>query len=158
NLQRQSLFDESDVAGHLPKAAAAAGRLSAVNSEIDVRGTVIDLTSETIRDALAGADVVVDGTDNFETRYLVNDYCVAHGTPWVYAGVLGSRGSTMTVVPGSTPCLRCVFPVAPEAGSAPTCDTAGVFGPAVHLVAAIQTSEAIKLALGGLDAISHDLF
>jgi molybdopterin/thiamine biosynthesis adenylyltransferase len=148
NLQRQSLFDERDVLERAPKAIAAAERLRSVNSDIEITPVVADVTSANIEELTAGADILIDGTDNFETRYLVNDLAVKTNRPWVYGGVIAGGGVTMTIRPGVSPCLRCVFPVAPEAGSAPTCDTAGVLGPAVHVIASFQASEAIKLAVG----------
>ncbi len=157
NLQRQSLFSEDDVAEHLPKAAAAARRLGAINDEVEIRTEITDLHAGNAERLLAGADIILDGTDNFETRYLINDVAVKHGIPWVYGGVISSGGSTMTIRPGETPCLRCVFPDAPEPGSAPTCDTAGVIGPAVQTVASIQAAEAMKLAVGDLAATNRAL-
>ncbi len=157
NLQRQSLFDETDVAAHLPKAEAAAARLRRINSAVAIEPIVADAHSANIRELVGDAAILVDGTDNFETRYLLNDLAISLGRPWVYGGVIGGYGMTMTVIPGETPCLRCVFPESPEPGSAPTCDTAGVFGPAVQLIAAIEASETIKLALGDREAINREL-
>lgn len=158
NLQRQSLFDEQDVEAHVPKAAAAADKLGRVNSAIEVRSVVEDINSATIERLLGGVDLVVDGLDNFETRYLINDAAVKLGVPWVYGGVIGTYGLTMTIRPGSTACLRCVFPEPPAAGSAPTCDTAGVLGPAVDVIAAMQAAEAIKLIVGDTAALNPGLF
>jgi len=157
NLQRQSLYDEGDVAARTPKAIAAAERLKRVNRDIEIIPVVADITSANIEALTAGADILVDGTDNFETRYLINDLAVKTNRPWVYGGVIGGGGATMTIRPHRSPCLRCVFPTMPEAGSAPTCDTAGVLGPAVHVIAAFQASETIKLALGAVDRINADL-
>jgi adenylyltransferase/sulfurtransferase len=157
NLQRQSLFDEQDVVDGIPKAVAAARRLNAVNSDIVIDARVLDVTSANIESLIADVDFVVDGSDNFEVRYLINDACVKLDKPWVYGGVIGSYGMSMTIQPGKTPCLRCIFPEAPAAGDAPTCDTAGVIGPAVTVVAGIQSAEALKLAVGDLDALNHDL-
>lgn len=157
NLQRQSLFDEQDVAEGLPKAVAAARRLAAANSDVTLEPCVVDINSTNIESLVADVDFVVDGSDNFEVRYLVNDACVKHGKPWVYGGVIGSYGMSMTLRPGSTPCLRCVFPEAPAPGEAPTCDTAGVLGPVVALIAAVESAEAMKLALGDLDALNPNL-
>jgi adenylyltransferase/sulfurtransferase len=157
NLQRQSLFAEEDVAEHMPKAAAAARRLEAINGEIDVRPEITDLHAGNAERLLADADIVIDGTDNFETRYLINDVAVKRGIPWVYGGVISSGGTTMTIRPGDTPCLRCVFPDPPDPGTAPTCDTAGVIGPAVQIVAAIQAAEAMKLIVGDLEATNQSL-
>lgn len=157
NLQRQTLFDEADVAAHVPKAAAAAARLAQINSEITVVPVVADVNPVTIESLLAGVDLIVDGLDNFETRYILNDAAVKHGIPWVCGGVIGAYGMTMTVRPGQSACLRCVFPEPPAAGSAPTCDTAGVLGPAVDVVAGLQVAEAMKLAVGALDALNPGL-
>ena len=157
NLQRQTLFDEADVADHLPKAAAAAARLRRINGDVRIEPVVTDVNPTNVERLANDADLIVDGTDNFETRYLINDVAVKRGIPWVYGGVIGGYGMTMTIRPGQTPCLRCVFPEPPPAGTAPTCDTAGVLGPAVGLVAALQTAEALKLAVGDVEALNHDL-
>jgi adenylyltransferase/sulfurtransferase len=148
NLQRQALYDEADVAHHLPKAVAAAEKLRRANGQIAIDPIVADVDSASIERLLQGVDVAVDGLDNFETRYLLNDAAVKGGVPWVYGGVIGTYGLTMTIRPGISACLRCVFPEPPPAGSAPTCDTAGVLGPAVDLIAAIQVAEVLKLAVG----------
>jgi adenylyltransferase/sulfurtransferase len=158
NLQRQSLYSEADVRERTPKAIAAAQRLALVNSQITIEPHVDDLNSSTIGNLLAGADLVVDGTDNFDTRYLLNDYAVANNLPWIYGGVIGSYGMTMTIRPGTTACLRCVFPEAPPPGTAPTCDTAGVIGPAVQMVASIEAAEALKFLVGAVDKLNDGLF
>jgi adenylyltransferase/sulfurtransferase len=145
NLQRQSLFDESDVDRGLPKAVAAEARLRAVNSEVAVRGVVADLQADNAQELLAGATVVLDGTDNFETRFLVNDLCVREGIPWVYGACVGAYGLALCVRPKTTPCLRCLLETLPRPGSGPTCDTAGVVAPIVHAIAGIQAAEALKL-------------
>jgi adenylyltransferase/sulfurtransferase len=157
NLQRQSLYDEDDVARHLPKAVAAAEKLRRANGAIRIDPVVADVDSGAIERLLDGVDVVVDGLDNFETRYLLNDAAVKRGLPWIYGGVIGTYGLTMTIRPGTSACLRCVFPEPPAAGTAPTCDTAGVLGPAVDLVAAIQATEVVKLAVGDLDSLNDGL-
>ena len=157
NLQRQTLYDEADVERHLPKAVAAAEKLRRANGEIAIEPVVTDIDQDTIRDLLEGVDIAIDGLDNFETRYLLNDASVQQGLPWVYGGVIGTYGVTMTIRPGTSACLRCVFPEPPPAGSAPTCDTAGVLGPAVDLVASIQATEAIKLAVGDHQALNEGL-
>jgi len=157
NLQRQTLFDEADVAEHLPKAAAASARLRRINGDVRIEPVVADVNATNIERLASDVDLIVDGTDNFETRYLINDVAVKRGLPWVYGGVIGSYGMTMTIRPGETPCLRCVFPEPPPAGSAPTCDTAGVLGPAVGMVAALQVAEALKLAVGDVEAMNTDL-
>jgi adenylyltransferase/sulfurtransferase len=152
NLQRQLLFDEDDVAARTPKAPAAAKRLRKINSGIEIADLVADVTSLNVEKIIAGADVVLDGTDNFETRYLLNDVCVKAGKPWVYGGVLGSEGMVMAVRPGRTACLRCVFPDPPDSTSQPTCETNGVLNTVVAVVAAWQSTEILKLLLGHPDA------
>ncbi len=148
NLQRQLLYDEHDLAENLPKAAAAERKLRAINSEIEVRGLVTDVNAENIEALIAGMTLVMDGTDNFETRYIVNDACVKHGIPWIYTGAVSSYGMSQTIIPGETACLRCLFADIPPAGSVATCDTAGVVGPLVSVVASISATEAIKLMVG----------
>jgi adenylyltransferase/sulfurtransferase len=132
---------------------AAERALSAINPEIVVRGVVDDLRAGTAEDLLSGADVVCDGTDNFETRYLINDWTVRNGVPWVYGGVIGTGGIVLPIVPGESACLACVFETAPEAGSLPTCETAGVLGTAVAVVAGVQTTEILKLLVGATDTL-----
>ncbi len=153
NLQRQSLFDESDVARGMPKAAAAAGRLSALNSEVAVRGIVADLAPDNAGELLGGSTVVLDGTDNFETRFLVNDVCVRDGIDWVYGACVGAYGLALAIRPRVTPCLRCVLEEMPPPGASPTCDTAGVIAPVVHVVAGIQVAEALKMLAGKTEAL-----
>ncbi len=157
NLQRQSLFDEQDVIDGIPKVIAATKRLRAVNSEVTIEPHVMDVNSSNIEPLISDVDFVVDGSDNFEIRYLINDVCIKLGKPWVYGGVIGSYGMTMTIRPDKTPCLRCVFPDAPAPGEAPTCDTAGVIGPAVNVVAGMQSAEALKLAVSAIDSLNPDL-
>ena len=147
NLQRQWLFDESDAAQALPKAAAAARALARINSGIEVRPVVADLTPENIADLLAGADVILDGTDNFDTRFLLNDYAVSRGVPWIYGAAVGSYGLTMPVIPGRTACFRCVYPE-PPGGVQPTCETAGILNAAISLVASLQVAAALKILCG----------
>ena len=147
NLQRQALFDEADAAASLPKAVAAARKLAAFNSEIAVEPQVADLTPENIAPLLRGAQLLLDGTDNFETRYLLNDFAVQQALPWIYCAAVGSYGSTMNILPGETACLACLFPEPPQ-GPLETCETAGVLGPAVSLIAAVATGEALKLLVG----------
>ena len=148
NLQRQSLFDESDAAESLPKAIAAARSISAFNSEIVVEARVDDLVPDNINVLLEGMDVILDGTDNFETRYLVNDYAVERSLPWIYAAAVGSYGVTLNVLPGKTACLACIFPDTPH-GMVETCETSGILNTAVNLVASIAATEAVKLLVGG---------
>ncbi len=148
NLQRQVLYDEDDLRANLPKAVAAERKLRRINSQVEVAGTVADLNAENAEDLLAGADLVMDGADNFEVRYIINDVCVKHGIPWVYCGVVASYGMTMTIVPHQTSCLRCLFPDAPPPGVTPTCDTAGIANPIVTVVAGIAAAEGLKLLVG----------
>lgn len=148
NLPRQVLFDESDARDRVPKAPAAARRLRTVNSACRIEARVVDVTASNVEGLLAGSHVVLDGTDTFETRFLLNDACVKAGTPWVHAGVVGSYGQVLAVVPGETACLACWLGEAPEPGSGPTCDTAGVLGPAVAAIAALQSAEALRLLAG----------
>jgi molybdopterin-synthase adenylyltransferase len=153
NLQRQSLFDEADVALGLPKAAAAETHLRALNADVEVRGVVTDLVSDNADALLASADLVLDGTDNFETRFLLNDVCVRAGIPWVYGACVGSYGLALLVRPKVSPCLRCLLEERPAPGSGPTCDTAGVVAPIVHVIAGIQVGEALKLLAGRVDSL-----
>ena len=153
NLQRQSLFDEQDAAEGLPKAVAAQRRLRRVNSAVTVRGIVADVASENARSLVEGQDLVLDGTDNFETRFLLNDVCVQAGVPWVYGACVGSHGLALLVRPGRTPCLRCLLGELPPAGSQPTCDTVGIVSPIVHVVAGVQAAEALKLLAGRTEAL-----
>lgn len=153
NLQRQVLYDEQDVAAQLPKAEAAARKLRIINSDVTVEPVVADLTSDNIGMLAAGVQVIVDGTDNFETRFLVNDYAFEHSIPWVHAGCVGCHGQVMTFRPGKTICFRCLMGGVPEPGSGETCDTAGVLGPAVNVIASLQSLDAIKLLSGREDAI-----
>jgi molybdopterin/thiamine biosynthesis adenylyltransferase len=148
NLQRQLLFDEQDLADNLPKAVAAERKLHRINSDIDVRGLVTDVNPENIESLITGATLVMDGTDNFETRYILNDACIKHNIPWIYTGAVASYGMSQTIIPGQTACLRCYFENVPPPGASPTCDTAGVVGPLVAAMAAISATEAIKLIVG----------
>ena len=157
NLQRQILFDEQDVADNLPKAEAAARKLRKINSAIEIEAVVTDLDHSNAIDLMGDADLILDGTDNFETRYLINDAAVKLNKPWIYGGVIGSEGQTMTIVPGETPCLRCVIETAPPPGMTPTCETAGVLGPAVAVIASFEAVEAIKLLAGKKEALNRDL-
>ena len=159
NLQRQLLFDEQDVRDRLPKAVAAARRLRAINAAITIEDVVADVTAGTIADLMRPADLIIDGTDNFETRYLLNDAAVKEGKPYVYGGVLATEGAVMAVRPGRGPCLRCIFPDPPDARNLPTCETQGVLNTAVVWVAALQVTEMIKLLLhpAGTDFKLHAL-
>jgi len=182
NLQRQVLFDEADAASGVPKAAAAKARLQQINSGIEIEARVSDFNARNAEALSRGADIILDGLDNFETRYLLNDLAVARGLPYIYGGAVATTGLSMAILPHgaqrrpptsragdratavtwsdeqATPCLRCVFPEAPPAGTSPTCDTAGVLGGAVQAVAAHQATQAIKMLSGNLDAIDRRLF
>jgi len=147
NLQRQFLFEESDAAEMIPKAVAAARRLHRINSAIDVRAVVADLNPANAEELLADAGVILDGTDNFETRYLINDVAVSRGVPWIYGAAVGSYGIEMPVIPGRTACFRCVYPD-PPAGAQPTCDTAGVLNAITAAIAALQVADAVKILSG----------
>ncbi|HEX8708908.1 MAG TPA: ThiF family adenylyltransferase [Pyrinomonadaceae bacterium] len=157
NLQRQTMFTEEDARERLPKAVACASHLGAINSEVETEAEVMDVNHSNVERLVRGCDVVLDGTDNFATRYLINDACVKHGANWVYGAAVGSYGVTMTVRPGLAPCLRCVFEEAPPAGSAQTCDTAGVIMPIISVVAAVQVTEALKLLTGQLESLHGSL-
>src|SRR3954470_1596241 len=157
NLQRQVLFDEADIAANLPKAEAAARKLRVVNSTVTIEPVVTDIDRTNILELTKDADIILDGTDNFEIRYLINDVSVKFNKPWVYGGSIGSHGQTMTILPGQTPCLRCVFEAAPSAGEAGTCETAGVLAPIVSIIASFQATEALKLLTGQLDRVNREL-
>lgn len=146
NLQRQSLFDEDDAAQARAKAVAAEARLRRLNSDVAVRGIVADLDAALARELVAENDLVLDGTDNFETRYLLNDVCLRAGVPWVYGACVAAHGAVLAVRPGRTPCLRCVLGERPQAGE--SCDTDGVIAPIVQVVAGLQSAEALKIAAG----------
>lgn len=156
NLQRQALFTESDAARVLPKAVAAEAHLKQANSRVCARGVVADLTPENAAELLGAVHVILDGTDNFETRYLINDFAVRENIPWVYGAAVGSSGATMTIVPGETPCLACLFPE-PPSGMHATCDTEGVLGSAAAAVASMQVAEALKLLVGDIQALHGKL-
>jgi molybdopterin-synthase adenylyltransferase len=157
NLQRQILFDEEDVASLLPKAVAAERHLRGVNSLVRIEAAVEDLNASTITRLLQGFDLIVDATDNFDARFLLNDYAVKSGIPWVYGACVGAYGLTFPVLPGDTPCLRCVFESAPPAGMSPSCDTAGVIGPIVGVIASLQAAEALKILAGRRDRVSRKM-
>ena len=157
NLQRQTMFSERDARERLPKAIAASRRLAEINSETNVEAEVADVTHSNVERLVEGCDVVLDGTDNFSTRYLINDACVKHGVAWIYGAAVGSYGVTMTIRPRQTPCLRCVFPETPAVASAPTCDTAGVIMPIISVVAAVQVSEALKILTGRTEELHGSL-
>jgi adenylyltransferase/sulfurtransferase len=159
NLQRQSLFDEADAREALPKAIAAERKLRAINSDVCVEGVVADLGRRNAEELLSGFPLLLDGTDNFETRFLLNDTAIKLGVPWIYAAVVTSYGVTLTIRPGETPCLACLIAARPEsalAGMEETCDTVGVLNAAVSVIASIQAAEAIKLLLGKFDPSERD--
>jgi adenylyltransferase/sulfurtransferase len=156
NLQRQVLFDEADAREALPKAEAARRKIAAFNSEIEVQAHVADLVPGNVHELLREAELVLDATDNFETRYLLNDYAVEQGKPWIYAAAVGSYAVTMNIVPGETACLACVFPEAPG-GAVETCDTAGILNTAVNLAASLEVTEALKWLVGARDKMRRTL-
>lgn len=156
NLQRQVLYDEEDVASGLPKAIAAKNRLSKINSEIELDAVVADVTPKNVEQLAAGVDVIVDGTDNFETRFLLNDVALKHCIPWIYGGCLGAEGQTLTILPGETPCLRCLMPEPPPPGSTPTCDAAGILGPIINVIGSLEAMEALKILGGKREAVSRE--
>jgi molybdopterin-synthase adenylyltransferase len=148
NLQRQFLFEEKHARSRLPKAVAAAEKLRAVNSEIAIEEVIADVTARNAEQLISGADVVLDGTDNLETRFLINDVALKTMKPWIYGAALGSEGMTMTVIPGHTACLRCLVPEAPQPGTMPGCDTEGVLSAATAVIASLQSAEALKILTG----------
>lgn len=158
NLQRQVLYDEEDVAAGLPKAIAAEARLRKINSGIEIEALVADVDHGNVAGLLSGVDMILDGTDNFETRFLLNDAALKFGIPWVYGGCIGCDGQTMTILPGETPCLRCLMPDGPPPpGASPTCDTAGILSPIINVIASIQANEALKVLSGHREAASRVL-
>ena len=156
NLQRQVLFDESDAAESLPKAVAASRRIRLFNSDIKVEGIVADLTPDNIEDLLEPAQLVLDGTDNFETRYLINDFAVSKNLPWIYTAAVGSYGVTMNILPGETACLSCIFPDSPT-GIVETCDTSGILNSCVNAIASLSATEALKYLVGANDKMRRTL-
>ncbi|HEX3985949.1 MAG TPA: ThiF family adenylyltransferase [Acidobacteriaceae bacterium] len=156
NLQRQLLFDEADARESRAKAEAARRKIAAFNAKVDVRAHVADLTPGNIHELLGAAEIVLDATDNFETRYLLNDYAVEQGKPWIYAAAVGAYAVTMNILPGETACLACIFPEPPE-GAVETCDTAGILNTAVNLAASIEVTEALKWLVGAHDKVRRTL-
>ena len=152
NLQRQTLYDESDAAEALPKAVAAARRLARVNSQIQIEPVVADLSPRSIEETFEGVELILDATDNFETRYLINDFAVREGIPWIYGAAVASYGVKLAVIPGSTACFRCVYPESPR-GAQPTCETEGVLGPVTAAIAALQAGDALKILSGHKDFV-----
>ena len=155
NLQRQVLFDEEDIKNQLPKAIAAERHLKKVNSSIEIEGIVADVNYTNIERLVAGADLILDGLDNFETRLLINDVSLKHGIPWVYGGAIAASGMTMNIIPGETPCFRCLYGSSGR-GITLTCDTAGVISPAPFIIASLQTAEAMKILVGSKE-VNRDL-
>jgi len=157
NLQRQTLFSEEDVRKGLPKAIAAQRRLGQVNSLVKVESLVSDVNHKNIEKFVEDVDCILDATDNFETRFLINDVAVKYKIPWIYGAAVGSHGLTMTILPHETPCLRCVFETMPPPGTSPTCDTAGVLSPIVNVIASLQVAEALKILTGNLHRINRQM-
>ncbi|MTV47549.1 thiazole biosynthesis adenylyltransferase ThiF [Heliobacillus mobilis] len=158
NLQRQVLYDEDDVERTMPKAIAAKKKLQSINSEINIEAVVTDLGWSNLEPLLEGVDLVVDGSDNFDLRFLLNDACVRSAIPWIYGGVTGAHGMAMVVLPEQGPCLRCLMPNPPAPGTIPTCDTAGILGPAIQMVTAFQSVEALKVLTDRVEDLSRGLF
>lgn len=154
NLQRQMLYDEEDAAATIPKSIAAAKRLQLINSAVVIDPHVCDLNATNAEHLLHDVDVILDGTDNFTVRFLLNDVSMKLGIPWIYGGAVASRGVSLTILPEQTPCLRCLFPQAPAAGTTDTCDTAGVIGGIIHVVASFQATEALKLLVGATEQLN----
>ena len=157
NLPRQALYSEEDAEAGRPKAVAAAGRLRKINSLVRIEAHVVDVNADTVEELISGSDLVLDGADNFEVRYLVNEACVKHGIPWVYGGVLGTYGLMAPILPGETPCLRCLLGPMPAPGAVPTCETAGVLGAVVATIAALEATEGLKLLLERKDEVLRSL-
>ncbi len=156
NLQRQILFDEEDVKNQVPKAIAAERHLKKVNSSIEIEGIVADVHYANIEELVGGVDLILDGLDNPETRFLINDVSLKHGIPWIYGGAIATYGMTMNIIPGQTPCFRCLFTSVPPPGVIPTCDRAGVISPAPSIIGSLQSVEAMKILIGAKE-ISHDV-
>jgi molybdopterin/thiamine biosynthesis adenylyltransferase len=156
NLQRQTLFDENDARESVPKATAAVAKIAGFNSDVKAEASVSDVRPENIAALLGGAQLVMDGTDNFETRFLVNDYCVQNSVPWIYTAAVGSYAATMNVIPGETACLACIFPRSPE-GLVETCDTAGILNSAVNFAASVAATEALKFLTNSVSKLRRTL-
>ena len=148
NLQRQILFDEDDVKAQMPKAIVAERRLRKVNSTVRIQGIVADVNYTNVEEFCRGADVILDGLDNFETRFLINDVALKHKIPWIYGGVIASNGMTMTMIPGETPCFRCISPILPPPETTATCETAGIIATAPAIIGSIQATETMKILVG----------
>ena len=158
NLQRQVIFSEEDIRNHLPKAVAAAKQLKKINSEVQIEAVVSDVNFTNVEKLIRDVNLVLDGTDNFETRFLLNDACVKLGKPWIYSAVVGCHGLTLSIVPGKTPCLRCVFESAPPPELTPTCDTAGIIAPASTVIASLAATEALKFLSGNEGDLNPTLY
>lgn len=158
NLQRQVLYDEKDIRDNLPKAVAAQNKLRRINSEIKIDAQAADVGPETINELLKDVDLILDGTDNFETRFLLNDYSLSKKVPWIYGGAVRTEGMSYVILPGEGPCLRCLFGEAPSPENVQTCDQVGILAPTAHLVASFQVTEAIKLLAGKDEAIERKLW
>jgi adenylyltransferase/sulfurtransferase len=157
NLQRQMLYTEDDARDAMPKAEAARRHLLEANSRVEIEAAIADLNSESVDDLLGGVDVILDATDNFETRFLINDYAVREYIPWLYGAAVGGYGIAVAVLPGETACFRCIYPEAPQ-GAQPTCETAGVMGPVTNLIASFQAMEAMKILAGKRDCVRRKIF
>lgn len=157
NLQRQTLFDEEDIRNDLPKAVAAQKRLQKINSEVEIDAVVSDIDQTNVEGLIKGADIVLDGLDNFETRFIINDCCLKNNIPWIYGACVGSSGLSMNIIPNMTPCLRCVFESPPPPGVSPTCDTAGIIAPIAGAIASIQVTEALKILTDNWSYINKKL-
>jgi adenylyltransferase/sulfurtransferase len=157
NLQRQILFDEEDIARGLPKAIAAAEKLRKMNSQVEIEPVVADVNPDNVERLIGDIDLVLDGTDNFEIRFLLNDACVKHGVPWVYGGVLATYGMTMAIIPHRTPCFRCVLAEMPMPGSTPTCDTVGVLSPAANVIGSLEVAKGFKILMGKEEELHRQL-
>ncbi len=158
NLQRQVLYDENDLVGNLPKAVSAKARLEKINSEIKIEAVVGDLSADTVDEFLGNVDLVIDGTDNFETRFLINDFCLTHKKPWIYGGALRTEGMSYVILPGEGPCLRCLFGEAPSPADIQTCEQVGILSPVAHVIASFQAIEAIKILAGHKEAVERNLW
>lgn len=158
NLQRQVLYDEADVKSGLPKAIAAANKLRRINSDIEIEPIVADVDASNVESYCDDVDVILDGSDNFEIRFLLNDASINFSIPWIYGGCLGADGQTMTILPGETACLNCLMlDGPPPPGTTPTCDAFGILAPIINVIASIQSSEAIKILTGNRDSVSRKL-
>jgi molybdopterin/thiamine biosynthesis adenylyltransferase len=157
NLQRQMLYDEQDALNSAPKAIAAAKRLKDINGLVTVEPHVTDLNPSNAEALLSDVDLILDGTDNFSVRFLINDVSIKHNIPWIYGGAVSSRGVSMTIIPEITPCLRCMFGQPPAQGTTETCDTSGVIGSIIHVVASYQAVEALKILVGDTAHLHHKM-